>query len=130
MRAASMILAPISCATSATESPMASRGRTPKGRAASRVGMRGRNAPYLSREALRALGGISEDQLRVWEFEELITRAAVIEVDGEPVPVYTHATLRRIRTIRSLGEDLGVNLPGIGVILHLLDRTTSFVKSK
>jgi DNA-binding transcriptional MerR regulator len=81
--------------------------------------------PLLTRDALRALGGISDDQLRVWEFEELITHSTVLEVEGHRERVYNSATLRRIRTIRSLGEDLGINLPGIGVILHLLDQRTS-----
>jgi len=79
-------------------------------------------SPYLSRDALRVLGGISEDQLTLWEFEEFISYAALIEVDGKREPVYSHTTLRRIKTIRSLAEELGVNLPGIGVILQLLDR--------
>ena len=48
----------------------------------------------------------------------------MIEIEGHREPVYSHATLRRIKTIRSLAEDLGMNLPGIGVILHLLDRMT------
>jgi DNA-binding transcriptional MerR regulator len=82
-------------------------------------------APFLTRDALRTLGGITDDQLRVWEFEELITHTTVVEVEGRREPVYSQATLRRIRTIRSLGEDLGVNLPGIGVILHLLDQKSS-----
>jgi len=80
---------------------------------------------YLTRDALRALGGITDDQLRLWEFEELITYSMVLEIEGHPEPVYTQSTLRRIKTIRSLGEDLGINLPGIGVILHLLDRNAS-----
>jgi DNA-binding transcriptional MerR regulator len=79
----------------------------------------------LTRDALRALGGITDDQLRLWEFEELITHSTLLEVEGHRVPVYNQATLRRIRTIRSLGEDLGINLPGIGVILHLLDQLSS-----
>ena len=49
----------------------------------------------------------------------------MIEIEGHREPVYNQATLRRIRTIRSLGEDLGINLPGIGVILHLLDQKSS-----
>jgi DNA-binding transcriptional MerR regulator len=80
---------------------------------------------YLSRDALRTLGGITDDQLRLWEFEELITHSTLLEVEGHRVPVYNQATLRRIRTIRSLGEELGVNLPGIGVILHLLDQLSA-----
>src|SRR5271166_1483296 len=103
---------------------MTSRSRTIKARVVSRTGARGQT-PYLSREALRVLGGISEDQLTLWEFEELITHTAVIEIEGQREAVYSHSTLRRIKTIRSLAEDLGVNLPGIGVILHLLERMTS-----
>jgi DNA-binding transcriptional MerR regulator len=101
-----------------------SRVRLFKSSGASRVPPR-TPATYLTRDALRTLGGITDDQLRVWEFEELITHTTVVEVDGCPVPVYSQATLRRIKTIRSLGEDLGINLPGIGVILHLLDQMSS-----
>jgi DNA-binding transcriptional MerR regulator len=81
--------------------------------------------PYLSRDALLTLGGISEDQLRLWEFEDIVSPSAMLEIEGRREPVYSQATLRRIRTIRSLGEDLGINLPGIGVILHLLDQMSS-----
>ena len=96
---------------------MASRVRTSKRRAS--------QPAYLTREALRALAGITDDQLRVWEFEELITHSTMVEIDGHHERVYSASTLRRIRTIRSLAEDLGVNLPGIGVILHLLDQMSS-----
>jgi DNA-binding transcriptional MerR regulator len=95
-----------------------------KGRAVARS-RRHTQAAYLSRDALRTLGGITDDQLRLWEFEELIEHSAVLEIEGRREPVYNQATLRRIRTIRSLGEDLGINLPGIGVILHLLDQMSS-----
>ena len=103
---------------------MASRVKMSKGRGASRARQHTQTA-YLSREALRTLAGINEDQLTLWEFEELITHCTVLEIEGRREPVYEEATLRRIRTIRSLGEDLGINLPGIGVILHLLDRMSS-----
>jgi DNA-binding transcriptional MerR regulator len=96
---------------------MASRSRISKRRSA--------RPAYLTREALRALAGITDDQLRVWEFEELITHSTILELEGHRQPVYAQSTLRRIRTIRSLAEDLGVNLPGIGVILHLLDQLSS-----
>lgn len=97
--------------------------RTLKGRSNTRP-PRASKAAYLTRDALRTIAGITDDQLRVWEFEELITHSAMMEIEGHREPVYTQSTLRRIRTIRSLGEDLGVNLPGIGVILHLLDQKT------
>lgn len=103
---------------------MPSRPRIFKGRSNSRSPRR-KQAAYLTRDALRALGGITDDQLRLWEFEELITHSAMLEIEGHREPVYNQATLRRIRTIRSLGEDLGINLPGIGVILHLLDQKSS-----
>jgi len=103
---------------------MASRSRTLKSRSNSSA-PRANKAAYLTRDALRAFAGITDDQLRVWEFEDLISHSAIIEIEGSREPVYTQSTLRRIRTIRSLGEDLGVNLPGIGVILHLLDQMSS-----
>ena len=102
---------------------MASRIRTLKGRSNSRT-PRANRAAYLTRDALRSLAGVTDDQLRVWEFEELISHT-MLEIEGNREPVYTQSTLRRIRTIRSLNEDLGVNLPGIGVILHLLDQISS-----
>jgi len=77
---------------------------------------------YYTRSALCVLGGISDDQLRLWEWEELVVPAAVLTIDGGAEKVYDQTSLQRIRTIRSLGEELGVNLPGIGVILNLLDR--------
>ena len=98
---------------------MASRSRTSRRRPA-----RAHQPAYLTREALRALAHITEDQLRVWEFEELITHSTMVEIEGHREPVYSQATLQRIRTIVSLSEDLGVNLSGIGVILHLLDQMT------
>ena len=103
---------------------MASTVKALKGRAAARA-RKHEPVPYLSRAALLTLGGITENQLRLWEFEDIVSQSAVLEVEGHRVPVYNQATLRRIRTIRALGEDLGINLPGIGVILHLLDQLSS-----
>lgn len=95
------------------------RGRIGKRSSATRKRV---SAEYLSRTVLCRLGGITEDQLSLWEFEEFITPATMLEIDGRRERVYDAATLRRIRTIKALAEDLGVNLPGIGVILQLLDR--------
>ena len=39
--------------------------------------------------------------------------------------VHDAAALRRVRLIRTLAEDLEVNLAGIDVILHLLDQIAS-----
>lgn len=95
-----------------------SRGSSRKRQRAPRT----RGSAYLSRSVLCTLTGISEHQLSLWEFEDFIAPAAVLEIEGEPQRVYDDAALSRIRTIRSLAEDLEVNLQGIGVILHLLDR--------
>src|SRR5689334_5265288 len=97
-------------------------------RARGRVGKRSSHprrrvaAEYLTRTVLCRLGGISEEQLAVWEFEEFVAPARFLEIDGRREGVYAPIALRRIKTIRALAEDLGVNLPGIGVILQLLDQ--------
>jgi len=46
----------------------------------------------------------------------------VIEVGGRREPLYNREALRRIRLIRTLAEELEVNLAGIGIILHLLEQ--------
>lgn len=74
----------------------------------------------VSRAVFCALAGITESQLRLWEHEQLISPVE----SRRPEPLYAAATLRRARIIRTLAEELDVNLPGIDVILHLLDRMT------
>jgi hypothetical protein len=76
-------------------------------------------AILVSRTAFCVLAGISESQLTVWEHEELIVPVAD---DAGPERFYDESALRRARVIRTLAEDLGVNLPGIDVILNLLDQ--------
>jgi DNA-binding transcriptional MerR regulator len=66
--------------------------------------------------------GVSERQLTLWEREELIAPARVDELSGRREPLYDEAALRRVRLIRTLAEELEVNLPGIDVILRLLDQ--------
>jgi DNA-binding transcriptional MerR regulator len=44
------------------------------------------------------------------------------EIDGRREPLYDASALKRARVIRTLAEELEVNLPGIGVILNLLDQ--------
>jgi len=77
---------------------------------------------WLTRTALCELGGVSPQQLAVWEYEELLAPERVGEIEGRSEPLYDRQALRRVRLIRSLAEDLEVNLPGIGIILELLDR--------
>src|SRR5437667_2991575 len=75
----------------------------------------------VSRTALRVLAGISEAELTLWEHEEFVAPVdKTFAAGGEPL--YDSSTLRRARLIRTLAEQLEVNLPGIGVILHLLDQ--------
>ena len=75
----------------------------------------------LSRTVLCSVTGISERQLAVWEHEDLIAPAQPSDSKGAAEPLYGREALRRIRLIRTLAEELEVNLPGIGIILHLLD---------
>jgi len=81
-----------------------------------------RTQTLLTRSALCELGGVSAQQLAVWEYEELVAPERVGEIDGRSEPLYGREALHRVRLIRSLVEDLEVNLPGIGIILELLDR--------
>ena len=81
---------------------------------------RGRHpATLVSRTAFCVLAGISESQLSLWEHEELIVS---VPDEGGSERFYDESALRRARVIRTLAEDLGVNLPGIDVILNLLDQ--------
>ena len=76
----------------------------------------------MSRSVFCAMGGISERELASWEREDLIGPVKVERVRGRLETLYDREALRRVRVIRTLGEELEVNLPGIGVILHLLDQ--------
>jgi DNA-binding transcriptional MerR regulator len=60
--------------------------------------------------------------LAVWEREEFIVPAVVRNADEGAEPLYDRDALRRARVIRTLEEELDVNLPGIGVILNLLEQ--------
>ena len=76
-------------------------------------------AVLVSRSAFCAMCGISERQLALWEQEDLL---APVRIEQSAEPLYDRVALRRARVIRTLDEELEVNLPGIGVILNLLDR--------
>jgi hypothetical protein len=80
-------------------------------------------APTLvSRDAFCVLSGVSERELAMWEHEELVAPARVVVVDGRRELLYASETLRRARLIRTLADELEVNLPGIDIILNLLDQ--------
>ncbi len=76
----------------------------------------------MSRSVFRSISGISERELASWEHEDLIAPVRVERVRGRIEALYDQDALRRVRVIRTLGEELEVNIPGIGVILHLLDQ--------
>jgi DNA-binding transcriptional MerR regulator len=76
----------------------------------------------ISRGAFCSMLGVTERQLAVWEHEELLVPARTMESAGRSQPLYDYAALERARVICTLEQDLDVNLPGIGIILHLLDR--------
>lgn len=76
----------------------------------------------LGRAALCSIGGISQRQLLLWEHESLIAPISDEESSDSHEPLYDPAMLARVRLIRTLAEDLEVNLPGIDVILNLLDQ--------
>jgi DNA-binding transcriptional MerR regulator len=77
---------------------------------------------FYSRSVVCGLCGITEHELALWESEDLVTPARLLERGKRYEPLYDQATMRRIRLIRTLSDDLEVNLPGIGVILHLLEQ--------
>lgn len=81
-------------------------------------GGEGRNV-LISRSAFCTMIGITERQLSVWEDEELLVPSRLLE---SAQPLYDRSALERARLIRTLEQDLEVNLPGIDIILHLLDR--------
>jgi DNA-binding transcriptional MerR regulator len=76
----------------------------------------------VSRSAFCAMCGISERQLALWEQEDLLAPVRIEQSGSGEEPLYDRNSLRRARVIRTLDEELEVNLPGIGVILNLLDR--------
>ena len=86
-----------------------------------RRGARG-EVVLVSRSAFCAMCGISERQLALWEQEDLLAPARIEQSGTRAEPLYDRNALRRARVIRTLDEELEVNLPGIGVILNLLDR--------
>jgi len=76
----------------------------------------------MSRSVFCTIGGISERELASWEREDLIAPVRLERVGGRLEALYDRESLRRVRVIRTLAEELEVNIPGIGVILHLLDQ--------
>ena len=70
-----------------------------------------------TRTVLCTICGVSEHQLSVWEREELLMPVRVAGTEA----FYDNSVFERVRLIRTLAEELEVNVPGISVILNLLD---------
>ena len=83
---------------------------------------RSRHNVLISRSAFCAMVGVSERQLSIWEHEDLLVPAQLLQSEGARQPLYDLAALERARLIRTLEQELEVNLPGIGIILNLLER--------
>jgi DNA-binding transcriptional MerR regulator len=98
------------------------RRSTPRRSSRNRTARNGGQVTFVSRTALCSLSGISERELILWEREELIAPVTMTRLAGRTEPLYDASTLQRARLIRTLAEELEVNLPGIDVILHLLDQ--------
>jgi len=80
-----------------------------------------RQTTFITRTVLCSLAGVTERELHVWEREELIVPARTARTASRTEPLYGPQALRRAQLIRTL-EELEVNLPGITVILNLLDQ--------
>jgi DNA-binding transcriptional MerR regulator len=90
-------------------------------RSKSRKGTR-RELRFYSRSVVCGLCDVTEAELAQWESEDLLTPARLLEHGNRFEPLYDVESLRRIRLIRTLADELDVNLPGISVILHLLEQ--------
>ncbi len=90
------------------------------GRPSKRRGRKSSHTTLVSRTAFRVIAGVTDAELSLWEREEFIV--PVNRADSVGDPLYDTSALRRARLIRTLAEELDVNLPGIDIILHLLDQ--------
>jgi len=90
------------------------------GRPSKSRGRKSSHTTLVSRTAFRVIAGVTDAELSLWEREEFIV--PVNRADSVGDPLYDTSALRRARLIRTLAEELDVNLPGIDIILHLLDQ--------
>ena len=64
--------------------------------------------------------GLDDNTLELWLTEEWI-----IPAQADEDIAFSEADLARAKLIRELANDMGINQPGIGVVLHLLDQVHS-----
>ena len=77
-----------------------------------------RNSRLLTLDELAQAAGLHPDLVESFVDFGLL---APMERDG-PRPLFDVAAVLRVRAIQRLRRDLGVNLPGVAVILDLTDR--------
>ena len=76
-----------------------------------------RAAMLREREAVETLGTVTVSELRVWVSEGWVTPART-----EDGPAFDAADLARLRLVRDLRDDLGLDEEAIPVVLSLLDQ--------
>jgi chaperone modulatory protein CbpM len=76
-----------------------------------------------SRQEFLALSGLEHETLTVWLEEQWL-----IPSDTAAGPGFSDMDLARVRLIRTLQSDLGVNDEGVAVILDLVDQLHSMRK--
>lgn len=76
---------------------------------------------YYRIEVVSELLELPRAQIRRYEQEGLISPSAGLEGEGRQ-HLYTEEDLRRLRRIRRLQRDLGLNLAGLQVAVRLLDQ--------
>lgn len=81
--------------------------------------------PCFSLETVCALLELDARTLRGYERRGLIRLRWIRMEEGSRTALFTQTELRRARRIRILTEEMGVNLPGVEIILRLLDRIES-----
>lgn len=74
----------------------------------------------LKRMEFIARLNIDEETLEIWLSEQWLLPMHEAEQEA-----FTEADIARARLIRELEHDFGVNQPGVGLVLHLLDQIHS-----
>ena len=81
----------------------------------------GRDEPVFIISVAARMLGVQTQTLRHYERMGLIEPART----GGNQRVFSRADIERVRRIRGLMDDLGINLAGVEVILRLLDRLSA-----
>jgi len=77
---------------------------------------------YMTVSTVCELYRLNPRTLNRFERQGFIEGEVIVLEDGSRAMTYNDRDISRIRTICSLTRDLGVNLAGIEIILHLLER--------